>query len=29
MKSITDDKEFWKTIRPFLIEKVTAQTNIL
>ena len=28
MKSITDNKEFWKTIKPLLRKTVTAQTNI-
>ena len=28
MKSITDNKVFWKTIMSFLSEKVTAQSNI-
>ena len=29
MNSIIDDKEFWRTIKPFLSDKVTAQTKIL
>ena len=29
MNSITDKKELWRTIKPFLSDKVTAQTNIL
>ena len=28
MKSITENKEFWKIIEPFLSEKVTAQSNV-
>lgn len=28
MKCITDNKEFWKTIKPLLRENVTARTNV-
>lgn len=28
MKCITDNKEFWKTMKPLLRENVTAQTNV-
>lgn len=27
MKSIIDNKKFWKTIKPFFSEKEIAQTN--
>ena len=28
MNSITYEREFWKTIKPFLSDKVTSQTKI-
>ena len=28
MKSISDNVKFWKTIKPFLSEKATVQTNL-
>ena len=28
MESISDNVKFWKTIKPFLSEKATAQTNL-
>ena len=29
MNSTTDNEEFWRTIKPFLSDKVTAQKNII